>query len=268
MEPIKLAHIAPIEHILKADKQSDIVMCLYHMLDNPKYKGLMMLETKYKILDNSYYEKHKDDAFMEQFNNTCTFIQSLIDAALEIKANCVVLPDGIITPESIDIVQQHDLDVMVVPTNKEQLKEAIVSKADLIGLSFIHAANIISLNVAFRENIRPLLLKTIKLAAAELTGLTGLCVDDVLRKRIHLLGLWSYDELIKCVPYTDIVNSCDTSTAVWLGLNGKDATKMKNKFYKKVDFTCNKEWNLLCSWNMGCMRGVTKAGAYLVKDMS
>jgi hypothetical protein len=238
-------------------------MCLYHQLSDPKYKGLMALEEKYKILDNSYYEMRNDDAFMERFNDTDTFVQTLITEALEIKANCIVLPDGVMSAELINKVKRYNIDVMVVPTNKKQLKEAIVSKADLIGLSFIHAADMLSLNVAYRENVRPVLLKILKNTTTDLT----LYSSDVLRKRIHLLGLWSYNELIKCIPYTDMVNSCDTSTAVWLGLNGKDMTKMKDKFNKKVDFDDKTEWNIFCSWNTGCMQGVVKAGAYLTGDV-
>ena len=263
MERIKLAHIAPVKHTLKANKQSDIVMCLYHQLDDPRYKGLITLEEKYKILDNSYYEKRDDAVFMSLFNKTDTFVGLLIKAAKTIKANCIVLPDGVIDKKTIARVHANGFDVMVVPTTREELKLAIVSSANLIGISFIHSVNMLTVNTAYRHNIRPVLLKTLKESNEELAQLTGLNVDDILHKRIHLLGLWSYEELIKCVPYTRLIHSCDTSTAVWLGLHGKDATKMNDKFNKKVDFDDETEWNLLCSWNMGCMHGVTKAGKYL-----
>ena len=60
---------------------------------------------------------------------------------------------------------------------------------------------------------------------------------ELLEKRIHMLGMLdTVHEISLTKPFHWMINSWDTSAAIWAGIHGYDISKLSRKFDKPVDF--------------------------------
>jgi hypothetical protein len=69
----------------------------------------------------------------------------------------------------------------------------------------------------------------------------------------------SVDEIKAIKPFEHLVNSWDSSAAVWYGVNGLSVKSRKSKFTVPVDFmkiTDDKELHAVCEDNVNYIKGL------------
>jgi hypothetical protein len=245
---MKIAHIAPKIHAHSAAEQSEVLMTLQHLCGDEQYVAVHARQTKYKFLDNGYFEK----------GESCS-IEELIETGKEIKANCLILPDGDI--RNATMVKEAGFDVMYIPIGnslQDLIKDAVQAlkraDVDFLGLSYIHAHRALGL--------RPHSM------TARSTVIAGLTLHYVLPfNSIHILGGLAPHELAYLAHYAAFINSWDTSMAVWSGIHHMDVSEIKSKFGPSVEFDDLRKWTSICDSNIGYLKGMRDALFYNKKDV-
>lgn len=236
---IKLAHISPFSFMKKAEEKSDINLVLAHLVGDNEYTKFYAASEKYTIMDNSAFE------LGESFNP-----EKLLELGKRINADCIVLPDypkkdWVVTKQAaeeyLDTFKKAGFDVMYVPQSHvgdfEGYMEGVVwaldnPDIDLVGLSILGAPT--ALPEIPRTEARRKILERID----ETVGLLNY------PNKIHMLGkLDTVDEILMWKPFDHIINSHDTSAAVWYGMNRLSVKVRKSKFETHVDFEANVEYD-------------------------
>lgn len=228
---IKYAFIAPKAHLEESIARSDVNMALAHLCGDYAYTKSFAESEKYTILDNSFFEL-----------GYSLPVADLLTSAEKVKADCIVLPDG--TVEGITKIKLAGYQVMYIPTTGEEYKEAMESgDIDLIGLSSYWCAKSLGLDKNDYAARRKFL---------DLYDIGG-------SKKIHVLGATdSLAEIELLRPYHDLINSWDSSAAIWSGINGLSVKEQKKKFTETVDFDSDLGWTSFCETNINYIKGMLK----------
>ena len=229
MEKIRFAHIAPTKHILQAAANSCAHMALAHLINDPEYADNFRTirdEGGYVYLDNSQFEL-----------GYSLPIETVLNAAQLINANCVILPDGDLT--HLDFVKKAGFDVMYIPAapdlEKDFLEAMFNKKIDKVGLSYSKTSAYMS-----RERHS---------STSRFDFLAG--IGEMLpNKKIHMLGMATPGEIALMRPFKDLIYSWDTSIAVWAGLNNTRIEDMKHKNATPVDFDSGLHWGNVVDANI------------------
>ena len=230
---IEICHIAPTEHILHAAAHSQRHMALAHLCDDPRYVEKFRIidsEGGYTYLDNSQFEL-----------GTALPIDVLVKMASEIKAKCIILPDG--EDDYAKRIKDIGYDVMYIPAKpdlEQDFMEHIYSpEIDYIGLSYSKTSHHLG-----RPRHSP---------TSRYDFLTGL--GEILpAKKIHLLGAVVPGEIAMMKPYEYAIRSMDTSLAIWAGLNEINIKDMTHKNTESVNFNSDLKWNHLCDSNISYIK--------------
>ena len=248
---IKLAHISPVSYMEKAEEQSDINLVLAHLVGDNEYTRFYANSDKYTIMDNSAFE------LGESFPP-----EKLMELGAMIGADCLVLPDypgqhWTITKkaaeEFLDLFVSNGFDVMYAPQSDVGDFDGYMKSVewamqhpdiDLVGISILGAPN------ALPDQDRNTARRTILEEIDKRLGLLNY------PNKIHMLGkLDSVDEMLLWKPFEHIINSHDTSAAVWYGMNGLSVKNRKSKFAVHVDFETDLEYDCsLIEANINYMR--------------
>lgn len=232
MSEVKLAHIAPTRLAASAEKRSQINLVLAHLVGDNHYTEIYRKSRKTTIMDNGAFELGES---MDP--------ESLIERAKLVNADYIVLPDypnqdwrKTIEAAKIYIpkFKEAGFKTFFVPQSKHGDFDGYVTswewalnnkEIDLIGCSIIGAPN--SLPTQDRLITRYVLLRLLKEEFDR----------EKLVKRIHMLGMLdTVNEIALTRPFHFMINSWDTSAAVWAGINDLDIRKLCRKFDKPVDF--------------------------------
>lgn len=235
---MKFAHIAPIKLTEIGIKNGDFNMVLAHIADGNDYYCELFKKSKLEtLLDNGAFElgyPYEAD--------------KMVNLGKRVGADILVLPDYPGSPsekgwelveDNIKLYKSRGFKTMFVPQSEPgdvdgyltSLEKALAHKdIDLIGLSILGCPT--AFNKSHTLNIRRHILKLYsKMENTE--------------KRFHMLGMLDYPleeiELVK--PYDHMINSWDSSAAVWAGTNGVMLDYNKKKFEKSVDFYEDKKFN-------------------------
>ena len=229
MEKIRFAHIAPTKHILHAASNSLAHMALAHLIKDPEYVENFRTirdEGGYVYLDNSQYEL-----------GYSLPIETVLDAAQLINANCVILPDGDLT--HLELVKRAGFDVMYIPMapdfEKDFLQAMFNTKIDKVGLSYSKTSAALG---------RPRHSTTSRFDFLTTVG------EMLPNKKIHMLGMVTPGEIALMRPFKDLIYSWDTSIAVWAGLNHIQIADMKHKNVAAVDFDSELHWGNIVDLNI------------------
>jgi len=229
VEDIKLAHIAPTSDAAYAIKRSGMNMVLAHIADkDDAYAELFKASNKETLLDNGAFE-----------NGVPLPVDKMIEIGRKVGADILVLPDypfepwakGWLTIESdIKAYKDAGFRTMFVPQSLKgdaQGYELSIHNAlhhpdiDFVGLSILGAPNAYELMPPIK--VRSHILEKFNTPNNA--------------KKFHMLGMLnSVDEILRVTYYKHLVNSWDTSAAVWYGVNGLDVSKTETKFADAVDF--------------------------------
>ena len=231
---IEFCHIAPTKHILHAAAHSTRHMALAHLCDDPAYikafRTLGMEEGNYIYLDNSQFEL-----------GAALPVEVLLKAAHEIKADCIILPDGSLN--GMEAIKAHGFDVMYIPSAPDlemDFTEAMLDdRIDYIGLSYSKTSAYLG---------RPRHSSTSRF---DFLGLIG---DMLPIKKIHLLGMVTPGEIALMKPYEDAIVSWDSSIAVWAGMNEVCIKSMRHKNTDSVDFKSVLKWSYVCNNNIAYIK--------------
>ena len=243
-DKIKLAHIAPINNTYKAIEASDFNMVLAHIAnDNKAYCEMFRDSHKPTLLDNGAFELGSPMA-----------ADDMVRIGHAVGADILVLPDFPNTHwefawglAELDIMtyKEEGFDTMFVPHSEKNdhlglymsIERALEDpRIDYIGLSILACPN--------AQLLRSEILERYKNWSAA-------------KKRFHILGmLGTVDEIAELKEYEDLINSWDTSAAVWYGVNDVSVIGRTEKFTKPVDFDSNLEWNSIVEENITYMRSL------------
>ena len=232
MSKIKLAHISPMATIENAHRYSQINLVLAHLVGKvPGYTEFYAASPKPTIMDNGAFELGEPYA-----------PEKLIELAKEINADYIVLPDYPdqhwektveAAKQYIPLIKEAGFKTFFVPQSIKGSTEGYYKSwqwalhnpdIDLIGCSILGAPN------AYPEKHR------ISARYEVLSHLANV-YDDVLTKRVHMLGMLDTVHEISLVkPFHWMINSWDTSAATWYGIHQKDVSKTYVKFDRPVEF--------------------------------
>ena len=244
---IKFCHISPTHHLDDFTFLSGAHLLLAHLVEeSPTYRSYWknLDDGKEKILDNSAFE-------MFQRGEEMMDPSKLIDLGKEVRADYIVMSDY---PNEPAIKTMHcarkqtpefrnaGFKTFFVPQSREgNYKEYIEcflwghKNADKIGISIIGCPNAFGVlnNPLQRFNSRrwflQLLMKDSKVSIHEITNL-------------HFLGMLDGPNEIDFVrEFHSMIDSWDSSAAIWAGLNGIEFDEtptglVNGKYEKEVDF--------------------------------
>lgn len=232
MSKIKVAHIAPDKAIYVAEARSQINLVLAHLVGDNYYTEVYRESKKPTILDNGAFELGEPYA-----------PEKLIELGKMVNANYLVLPDYPnqdwrktieAAKEYIPKFKEAGFKTFFVPQSNQGDFDNYINSfqwainnpdIDLIGCSILGAPN--SLPTQERLITRYMTLRLLQEEFDEM----------LLTKRIHMLGMLdTVHEISLTKPFHWMINSWDTSAAVWAGMNGLDIRKLSRKFDKPVDF--------------------------------
>lgn len=238
---IKFCHIAPTNQLLRAAALSERHMALHHLVEEDEGGYVEKFSTissegEYIYLDNSEFE----------LGAPCSLEELLVSGA-KINANCLILPDGDISDESINIVKASGYDVMVIPAG-ENFKEDFLAAIQNIRINYVG----LSYSKTSEYYKRPRHSAT--------SRFDFLCeVEEHLHsKKLHLLGAVTAGEIALMKPFEWAIESWDSSIAVWGGLTNLDISNQCQKNPISVDFNSDLSWNLLCTSNIDYTKTLQK----------
>ena len=228
---IKFAHIAPKSCMREAMRRSGIHMALYHLTGDDKYNEFFRSTQDEVIMDNSFYELGK-----------CPSVAELIMAARRVHATYVVLADG--TLDGIDEIREAGFKVMAIPAGPDMsdLFKAWMrdDRVDLVGISFFHSRLAVGSDNKYDSGARFNFLR--QFSENELFGM---------QKKIHCLGMGDTVHEVQLLrPYWYLINSWDSSAAVWAGLHGQHVSRTRVKLDTPVEFDTLLPFDGLCSQNI------------------
>ncbi len=231
---IKFMHIAPINHTELGIHESDGNMVLAHIADNSeKYANLFLNSDKETLLDNGAFElgvPYEADKMVK--------IGKLVGADI------MVLPDYPGEPwtkgwdkveDDIAKYKVEGFKTMFVPQSilgdtvgyLKGLDKAIKNPGiDFIGLSILGCPT--AFNTLPKYKIREQILEYVECRYA----------PKKLAKRFHILGMLDdpLGEITRLTYYKYMINSWDSSAAIWAGLNYHKLEEGAAKFSEPVDF--------------------------------
>lgn len=234
---MKFSHIAPKRCLTEGIKASQIHMALFHLTDDEEYCAHYRNAPGDVILDNSWFELGQ-----------CPSVESMLIAAAKVQADYVVLEDG--TLNGLEVFKAQGYKVLAVPAGIDTQRqfEAWVQRddIDLVALSFTHASRAVGL----RTN-NP---------SSRFAFMNSLSKDLVIPKnKIHMLGMTdSVHEVLLMRPWWPYINSWDSSSAVWNGIQGIDVSAMKTKNSLSVDFDIDAKWSIQCTRNIQYIHSLTQ----------
>ena len=227
---IKLAHIAPSNYTELGIHESDMNMVLAHVAkDNKEYAQLFRGSDKQTLLDNGAFE-----------NGVPMSVEDMIEIGHKVGADILVLPDypykdwregwSDYVLEGMEAYKQEGFKTMFIPQSlsgdgvgfMSSLHQAIRHPlVDYVGLSILGCPN------AFDH------LPSHKVREKIIGEVYELLPKD----KLHILGMLdSVDEIERLVYYEDVINSWDTSAAIWYALNDISVEGRTEKFELAVDF--------------------------------
>lgn len=229
---IKFAHISPYQYMEEAHRASKINLTLAHLVGDNEYTKFYASSSLETIMDNGAFELGKS-----------LDPSRLVDLAYMVKANYVVLPDYPGQPASKGIVaaekamyqlKSEGFKVMFVPQSpKGDFVDLMAAwdwavnnpSVDLIGNSILAAPNALPLGHRLISRYHVLNEVLAQFGAAKT------------HKRIHMLGMLdSVHEIALVKAFHSMINSWDSSAAVWYGMNHKLVSQETKKFELPVDF--------------------------------
>lgn len=230
---IKFAHIAPTSMIPQAMTASGINLALAHLIVGANEYSTHFRNSKLEtIMDNGAFE------LGESMNP-----EELIERAKLVNATYIVLPDYPGQPWQktveaakvyIPLFKKAGFKTFFAPQSEKGDFNGLLKAwewalynedIDLIGNSILAAPNAVGQSYALIARYKVLR----QLAIEQPKGL--------LEKRIHMLGMLDTVHEISLVkPFHWMINSWDTSAAVWYGMNGKLVEVEFDKFRLAVDF--------------------------------
>lgn len=234
MKEIKFAHIAPTSLVDVGIANSDFNMVLAHIADhNDKYCEAFKNSDNETLLDNGAFELGKPYS-----------VDKMVEIGHRVGADILVLPDYPRRAYTkgwedinhrIKVFKDAGFKTMFVPQSVDGDVEGFLTSMkgavkhediDYIGLSIIGVPNAFSgAPGALSLGLRAAILEGFKLAGM-----------DRLDKRFHMLGMLDdpIREIELAKPYAHMINSWDSSAAIWAGMHGRALGK--HKFSKPVDF--------------------------------
>ncbi len=227
---IEMCHIAPTKHILHATAHSTRHMALAHLCNDKEYveafKTIGMEQDNYIYVDNSQFELGE-----------ALPMETLIEAADKILADCIILPDGSV--EGASIAKKAGYDVMYIPAApnfEADFMEAIWDQEiDFVGLSYSKVASHLGRG---RHS-----------ATSRFDFLSSLG-EMLPNKKIHMLGMVTPGEIALIKPFEHAIISWDSSIAIWPGINEWEVQDLKHKFGTPVDFNSILPWSYVCNNNI------------------
>lgn len=233
---IKFSHIAPKSCLSESLAASSIHMALYHLTNDPAYCEAYRSAPQEVILDNSFFELGK-----------CPPVEAMLDAALKVNADYVVLKDG--TLEGLTAFKEAGFKVIAVPAGPRMEEQTIEwaqnSDVDLVAISFTHAARAIGV---MKNN-----------PSARFEFMNSIDFRLIPEGKVHMLGMTnSVHEVLLMKPFWKYINSWDSSSAVWNGLYDIDVATMPLKNPLPVDFDTLLVWNEQCDKNIQYIHRLTR----------
>jgi hypothetical protein len=248
---VKFCHIAPTPFLESLTANNGAHLILAHLVESdPVYREFYAnLDGKFKILDNSAFEKFKAGEPMYP-------TEKLIEMGKLCKADCIVMSDypGERGQKTIDAAEatlstykDAGFSVFFVPQSEigdlddymATMKWAIENDdIDLIGLSILGCPNAFGVE---KDNKLQRFMSRWKILNI-LAEMYPVGSRDKLFNRFHCLGMVDGPNEIELLrPYHDWIYTWDSSAAVWAGLNNvrfdNTPTGLVNgKFEKEVDF--------------------------------
>ena len=230
---IEFAHIAPTNYTELGIHESDMNMVLCHIAEaHPHYAQMFRDSEKQTLLDNGAFE-----------NGIPYETERMLDIGESVGADIMVLPDYPGQPwekgwekveEDIAEYKTHGFQTMFVPQSilgdtvgyLKSLDKAIKHpNIDLIGLSILGCPT--AFNTLPKYKVREQILEYVE------QNYTQAHTD----KRFHILGMLdAADEVTRLTYYKDMINSWDSSAAIWGGINGIKLEDETKKFELAVDF--------------------------------
>lgn len=223
-----------------AESRSSINLVLAHLVGDNYYTKTYAASKKPTILDNGAFEL-----------GVPYEPERLIELGKMINAQYIVLPDypGQSWEFTIDAAKEYipkfkaaGFKTFFVPQSEEGDFDGYMNcwdwainepNIDLIGCSILGAPK--SLPSQDRLITRFIILRAIENA---ING--GYFDEKLLVNRIHMLGMLdTVNEIALTRPFHWMINSWDTSAAIWAGINGLDIKKTSTKLATPVDFACN-----------------------------
>jgi len=240
---IKFAHIATVNTTEEAISHSAFHMVLAHIAEsNAKYAGMFRGAVGTVLLDNGAFE-----------NGVPYDAERMVRIGMDVQADILVLPDYPYKDWTVgwETVEQDIEDyisagfmTMFVPQSTKGDRDGFVKSIqralghpniDFIGLSILGCPNA-------------------GVTRAEILKMFN-TPENV--KRFHILGMLdTVDEIKDIVPYQHLVNSWDSSAAIWYGLHHLSVKNRKSKFKVPVDFDRAAEWNSTISENIKYIGGL------------
>ncbi len=241
---IKIAHIAPIYTTHRAIESSTFNMVLAHIADeSPAYCEMFKSSPLDTLLDNGAFELGYPMPADE-----------MIRLGHKVGADILVLPDfpyedwgrGWLTvTDEIMTYKGNGFKTLFVPQSTKDdviglyksIERALENpQIDYIGLSILACPN--------AGLLRKEILERYKNWSAA-------------KNRFHILGmLGTVDEITELKEYESMINSWDTSAAVWYGINDISVMGRTEKFKDAVDFDSKLEWNDYVENNICYMKGL------------
>lgn len=254
MSKVKFANIAPYSAMKIAESKSQINLVLAHLVGDNEYTRFYAESKKETIIDNGAFELGESLS-----------PELLIDKARLVNADYIVLPDYPGQPfnKTIDAAIEYipkfkaagfktffapqseagDFDGYMTAWDWALNNEDI----DLIGCSILGAPK--ALAGQDRLIARFIILRFL---AQEFD-------HKLLEKRIHMLGMLdSVHEICLTKPFHFMINSWDSSAAVWSGMNDMDVAKQSYKYTKEVDFDAPLNNEKLVLQNMAYIKQLIK----------
>lgn len=236
---IKFAHISPTSMATAAIAFSGINLVLAHLVGKDGDK----LNTYTKLYAESSLETIMDNGAFELGESMDP--ELLMEKAKLVNATYIVLPDYPGQPRSktieaakkwIPIYKKAGFKTFFVPQAEKGDINGLLAcwdwaiqnpDIDLIGNSILGAPN------AFGK------MNGLLARYRVLRDIAVRYDSKCLSERIHMLGMLdTVHEIALVTPFHWMINSWDSSAAVWYGINGKDVTNEFIKFKLPVDFHC------------------------------
>lgn len=265
---MKFAHISPTARLSELCHYQKIHLLLADQLMNDieYFRWYAAQKTKdiIYIMDNSGFERYQAGAEMLSG-------EKLIELANSISADYVVLPDhpGFHSSRTIKDAQKYGIQIkqagiktFFVPQSQVgDIEDYVAGFAwaasspliDYIGVSILAVPNAYGVytNKIQRYSSRHRMMKEL-----DRRGILQLAYSN--KKKIHFLGMLDGPREIELVSDPNIlIDSWDSSAAIWAGLNGvvfdNTPTGLKDgKFELPVDFTVDNRENIqLAKYNIG-----------------
>ena len=228
---IAFAQIAPINYTELGIHESDMNMVLAHIArDSKEYSKLFRDSDKQTLLDNGAFE-----------NGVPMSVEDMIEIGHKVGADILVLPDypykdwkagwSDYVLEGIEQYKQEGFKTMFIPQSEKgdgpgymkSLANAIQHPMiDYVGLSILGCPNAFPHIPAYKVREK----------------IIGEVYDALPQKSLHILGMLdnTLEEIARLTYYEDVINSWDTSLAIWAGLNGEAVEKNHKKLKLDVDF--------------------------------